>query len=235
MEERLSRTALLIGEEAIGKLQNSHVMLFGLGGVGGYALEALARGGVGKLTLVDFDSVSESNLNRQILATRSTVGLKKTDVAAARVREIAPGVAVLTHEIFVDRENAAALIAGARPDYIIDAIDAVAGKLGIILAAKEAGIPVISSMGTGNKLDPTRFRITDIGKTHTCPLARAMRVELRRLGVAHVDVLWSDELPVTPAKTLTENGKSIPASISYVPSAAGLIIGGYVLRKLAAV
>jgi tRNA A37 threonylcarbamoyladenosine dehydratase len=232
-EECFSRTAALLGEAALEKLKNSHVMLFGLGGVGSYVCEALVRSGVGKLTLVDFDTVSESNRNRQLFALGSTVGMKKVDVAAARAKDISPYVQINTQAVFVDGVSAEALIAAARPDYVVDAIDTVSGKLGIISASHAQGIPVLSCMGTGNKLDPTRFRISDIGKTHTCPLARAMRTALRHAGISHVEVLWSDELPHTAENVPTENGKSIPASVAFVPSAAGLIMAGHVIRKLA--
>lgn len=231
-DERFLRTEMLIGEAALAKLRGSCVMLFGLGGVGGYACEALARAGVGKLVLVDFDTVSQSNINRQILADDTTVGQKKTTVAAARVARISPATTVRLIDTFVDGENAASLIQEVAPQYIIDAIDHVPGKLAIIGAAHEQGIPVVSCMGTGNKLYPEKLQISDISKTHTCPLARSVRAKLRQSGIAHVDVLWSSELPRTPAKPLVEEGRAVPASISFVPSAAGLLLAAHVIRCL---
>lgn len=234
VEVRFSRTAMLLGEQAVHTLGESRVMLFGLGGVGGYACEALARAGVGELILVDFDTVSPSNINRQILADDTTVGQKKTAVAAARIARIAPHTRVQLHEVFVDAQNAEAMITAAMPHYVIDAIDHVPGKLAIITAAQAHGIPVVSCMGTGNKLYPEKLQIGDIAKTHTCPLARAVRAGLRRSGVMHADVLWSSELPRTPAAA-GEGGQRVPASISYVPAVAGLMLGGYVTRRLAQV
>lgn len=233
MNERFFRTAMLLGEEAVARLWSSRVMLFGLGGVGGYACEALARAGVGELILVDFDTVSRSNINRQILADDETVGLPKVAVAAARVARISPKTQVKVVERFVDEENAEELIRASAPHYMIDAIDYVPGKLAIIRAAHAQGIPVISCMGTGNKIYPEKLQISDISKTHTCPLARSVRAKLRAAGIAHVDVLWSSEQPRTPCIPLVEDGRSVPASVSFVPAAAGLLLGGYVVRKLA--
>lgn len=234
IEERFSRTAMLLGEQAVRALGESRVMLFGLGGVGGYTCEALARAGVGELILVDFDTVSPSNINRQILADDTTVGQKKTAVAAARIARIAPGTRIQLREEFADTQNTEAMILSAMPHYVIDAIDYVPGKLAIITAAMAHGIPVISCMGTGNKLYPEKLQIGDIAKTHTCPLARAVRTGLRRAGIFHADVLWSSEMPRTPA-VAGENGQRVPASVSYVPAIAGLMLGGYVIRRLAQV
>ena len=231
-QERFSRTARLLGDAAIEKLQNTHILLFGVGGVGGYVLEALVRAGVGKITVVDADTVSESNLNRQILATTETVGQPKTAAAAARARAINPDVIIAELPVFVEEETAAALIETAAPDYIVDAIDTVSAKVGIIRVAKAQGIPIISSMGTGNKLDPTKLTVTDISKTSICPLARAMRTRLRREGIAHLDVLFSTELPLTPLESEEQNGRHLPASTPFVPAAAGLVIAAHVTRKI---
>ena len=232
VDERFLRTAMLLGEEAVEKLQDSRVMLFGLGGVGGYTCEALARAGVGELILVDFDTVSRSNINRQILADDTTVGQRKTAVAAARVATISPAARVRVVEQFVDEENAEELILAASPSYMIDAIDHVPGKLAIARAAHKHGIPLVSCMGTGNKLYPEKLQISDITKTHTCPLARSVRAKLRREGIGHLDVLWSSEQPRVPAIHMEEEGRAIPASVSFVPATAGLMLAGFVVRRL---
>ena len=232
MEERFFRTAMLLGEEAVKKLENSRILLLGLGGVGGYALEALARAGVGELYLLDADTVSVSNINRQILADDTTVGREKTAVAAERVARINPAARVHTITRFLTDGDAAPLLAEIRPDYVIDAIDTVAAKVDVIRAAKEMGIPIISCMGTGNKLAPEKLTVADITKTHTCPLARSMRARLREAGVAHVDVLFSSETPRTPALRCEEEGRVIPTTVSYVPAVAGMMLGGYVIRRL---
>lgn len=232
VHERFSRTARLLGDAAIEKLHNTHVLLFGVGGVGGYVLEALVRAGIGEITVVDADAVSESNLNRQILATTDTVGELKTAVAAARARAINPDIRIREIPVFVEEGGAAALIAEVAPDYIVDAIDTVSAKVGIIRAATASDIPIISSMGTGNKLDPTKLTVTDISKTSICPLARAMRTRLRREGILHLDVLFSTELPLTPLESEEENGRHLPASTPFVPAAAGLVIASHVVRKI---
>ncbi len=232
-DERFSRTAMLLGEVGLSRLFASRVMLFGLGGVGGYACEALARAGVGHLFLCDFDTVSVSNINRQILADDTTVGQKKTAVASERVRRIHPSAEVTVADLFVDEKNALDLIASFRPDYIIDAIDAVPSKIALIAAASTLSVPIISCMGTGNKLDPEKLAIADISKTHTCPLARAVRTRLRAVGISHVDVLFSTEKPIAPQ--VGEGEKSVPASVSFVPSVAGLMLGGFVIRRLSGV
>ncbi|MBQ8350630.1 MAG: tRNA threonylcarbamoyladenosine dehydratase [Clostridia bacterium] len=232
VDERFCRTAMLLGEEAVFTLQKSRVMLVGLGGVGGYTCEALVRAGIGELILVDFDTVSRSNINRQILADDTTVGRRKTAVAAERIARISPATRVYPVEQFVDTDNAEELILTTAPHYIIDAIDHVPGKLAIIRAAHKHHIPVISCMGTGNKLYPEKLQIGDIAKTHTCPLARTMRAKLRREGIDHLDVLWSSEQPRTPVIPTMEEGRTIPASVSFVPAAAGLMLGGYVVRRL---
>ena len=231
MDERFSRTAALLGEEGLSRLARARVMLVGLGGVGGYAVEALARAGVGHMLFCDFDTVSVSNINRQILALDSTVGQKKTAVAAERVRQINPSAELVTADLFLDETNALDLIASFHPDYIIDAIDAVSSKVALIAAAKTLSVPIISCMGTGNKLEPEKLMVADIAKTHTCPLARAVRTRLRALDIHHVDVLFSTEKPIPPRVPCVE-GKSVPASVSFVPSVAGLMLGGFVIRRL---
>ena len=226
MEERWNdRTRLLLGESATARLAAARVFIAGVGGVGGYAAEMLARSGVGHLTLVDTDCVSVTNLNRQIIATAATVGRKKTALAAERARSINPELDVTEYEMFATAENIPALVRGYAPDFVIDAIDCTASKLSVIATAKELGIPVISCMGTGNKLDPTRFRISDISETRVCPLAKVVRIELRHRGITDVPVLWSDEDPIVRRRT--------PASVSFVPSVAGLLIAGYCIRRLA--
>ena len=218
------RTALMLGESAVERLKQSRVIIFGIGGVGGHALEAIVRAGVGTVAVVDGDRVSRSNLNRQLLATVKTVGMVKTEAARERVAEIAPDCRLITHELFVTPENVSTLNL-AEYDYVIDAIDTVTSKIAIIKEAKKYGVPVISSMGTGNKLDPTRFRVSDIEKTNTDPLARAVRALLKKEGIKKVKVLWSDEPPISV-------GKRTPGSVSFVPSAAGIIIASSVIRDL---
>ncbi len=234
----LHRERMMLGDEAVDNLANKAVLVFGIGGVGSYALEAIVRGGVGRVAIVDNDTVSLTNINRQLIADTSTVGMAKTEVAEKRVKLINPHIQVKAYNIFALPENISKIIDDAAPDYIIDAIDTVTSKLAIIAYAKEKGIPVISSMGTGSKLDPTKFKITDISKTHTCPLAKVMRIKLREMGINHCDVLFSDELPIKAQYASELEGKTarnIPGSISFVPSAAGLIIGGHVIRRLAGV
>ena len=231
-EERFDRTINLIGREAFSRLQNSTVAIFGLGGVGGYAAEALVRSGIGGLVLVDFDTVSVSNINRQIIAAEETVGQKKTEAFAKRAKSINPDVQIKEITEFINAENIEDIFRQNKIDYVVDAIDTVSSKTALISCAHALGIPIISSMGTGNKLDPTLFKITDISKTDTCPLARVMRKKLREIGIFHTDVLYSPEKPVSMAIS-DENGRHIPASIAFVPSVAGLIIGGYVVKKIA--
>ena len=225
LKARLERQITLIGEEKTLKLINSSVCVIGLGGVGGYVCEMLARAGVGRLHLVDCDTVSESNLNRQIIALASTVGKKKTDVLANRVKEINPDCTVTVNDVFVTKENADTVIADSGADIIIDAIDNVSAKTALILSAKQRGIYIFSSMGTGNKLDIHSYKISDISKTNTCGLARAMRKTLSDMGVTDLDVLWSDEPPI-------RIGQRTPASICYMPSAAGLLISEHIIKKI---
>ena len=226
MTDWLMRERMLIGDEAINRLAASRVLLFGVGGVGSYVFEALVRAGVGQLTIVDADKVEPTNLNRQLIADTTTLGIYKVEAAAERAVRINPEIIIDRRAVFADDENICELIDSASPDYIVDAIDTVSSKLEIIRAAKERGIGIVSSMGTGSKLDPTRFRIADISKTHTCPLAKAMRVSLRKLGIEHCDVLFSDEPPIKG------NDGRIVGSVSFVPSAAGLIIAGHTVMCL---
>ena len=226
MTDWLMRERMLIGDEAINRLAASRVLLFGVGGVGSYVFEALVRAGVGQLTIVDTDKVEPTNLNLQLMADTTTLGMYKVDAAAERAVRINPEIIIDRRAVFADEGNICELIDSASPDYIVDAIDTVSSKLEIIRAAKERGIGIVSSMGTGSKLDPTRFRIADISKTHTCPLAKVMRVSLRKLGIEHCDVLFSDEPPIKG------NGERIVGSVSFVPSAAGLIIAGHTVKCL---
>lgn len=234
-EDWLHRERMLLGDESVNALSAKNVLIFGIGGVGSYTLEALVRAGVGTVALVDCDKVSLTNINRQIIADTSTVGLYKTSVASARARLINPKIEVKEYNVFASNENIGKIIDEVRPDYIVDAIDTVTSKLFIISSAKERGIPVISSMGTGGKLDPTRFKIADITKTHTCPLAKVMRLKLRELGIPHCEVLFSDEPPIKaqlPSENSEETSRHIPGSVSFVPSVAGLIIAGHVILSL---
>ncbi len=226
-----SRTALLIGEEGVKKLKNSRVAVFGVGGVGGYVCEALARSGVGALDLIDKDVVNLSNVNRQIIALHSTVGRLKTEVAAERAKDINPDIKVRCHNVFYLPENADEFDFSVY-DYIVDAIDTVSGKIAIIEQAKAANIPVISSMGAGNKLNPTAFEVADIAKTSVCPLARVMRRELKQRGIDHVKVVYSKEEPLPSKCKDEENGKPIAGSIAFVPSVVGLILAGEVIKDL---
>lgn len=230
MEERFERTAMLIGEKAVERLRSASVAVFGVGGVGSYVVEALARAGVGRLLLVDNDTVSVSNINRQLVALHSTVGQLKVDVAAARVRDIQPDCIVQTKAVFYSADTADAIdLSGF--DYIVDAIDTVSAKIELIVRANALHIPIISCMGAGNKLDPTRFEVADIHKTTVCPLARVMRRELRIRGIKACKVVYSKEEPVSPPAA---DGKRYPASISFVPSAAGLVLAAEVVKDLIA-
>ncbi|MDD6643253.1 MAG: tRNA threonylcarbamoyladenosine dehydratase [Firmicutes bacterium] len=234
MENPFIRQEMLLGAEAMQRLRQAHVIVFGIGGVGSYVAEGLARAGVGALTLVDSDTIGLSNLNRQLCALHSTLGQYKSDVMAARIRDINP-LCRVTSMPTLYREDTKEVFFQERYDYIVDAIDLVSCKLSLIQTAIERGIPIVSAMGTGNKLDPTRFRITDISKTSGCHLARVMRRELRNRGILHHTVLYSEELPKTPAdlETPPPGRRSIPASVSWVPSCAGLMLAGYVVQQLA--
>ena len=226
-----SRTIALLGADGLKKLNNAHVAVFGLGGVGGYVVEALARSGVGSLTLVDNDVVSISNLNRQIIALHSTVGKLKTDVFSSRIQDINPDCKVQTLPLFVLPDNVQT-IDFSKFDYVVDAIDTVSGKLAIIAQAKSYNVPVLSSMGTGNKLDAQKFEIADIEKTSVCPLARVMRRELKKRGINGVKVLYSKEEPITPNTSQTDANKPLVGSVAFVPSVAGLLIAGEVVKDL---
>ena len=233
MEHQFDRTALLLGDEGVEKLRRSRVAVFGVGGVGGYAVEALARSGIGTLDLIDNDTVSVTNLNRQIIALHSTLGQYKVDAAAARVKDICPDTVVNAHRCFYMPETAAQFDF-TQYDYIIDAIDTVTGKLELVMRAKEAGTPIICSMGAGNKLDASGFKVADIYKTSGCPLARVMRLECRKRGIRHLKVVFSEEPPMRPAASGEDAppGKTIPGSAAFVPSVAGLILAGEVIRDL---
>lgn len=232
MIDQFSRTELLIGKEGIKRLQASRVAVFGIGGVGGYAAEALARSGVGALDLIDNDTVSLTNLNRQIIATHETIGKYKTDVMRDRILAIHPQAAVTVHKCFYLPETAGQFDFG-QYDYVVDAVDTVTAKLEIIMQAKNRGVPVISCMGAGNKLDPTRFQVADIYQTTVCPLAKVMRRELKKRGVKELKTVFSTEPAMTPAfsEEVTEK-RTTPGSISFVPSVAGLILAGEVIRDL---
>ena len=227
METMYSRTEGLIGKEGVERLKAASVLVVGVGGVGGYAVEALARAGVGRICVVDSDKVAPSNLNRQIIATQKTVGMAKVDAIMQRILDINPDCKVTAHEIFFTKE-CAPVLNFSEYDYILDCIDSVKSKIELIRLAKEAGTPIISAMGAGNKLDPTRFRITDISKTYEDPLAKVVRVELRKLGINHLKVVFSDEPPV-------RCGERTPMSISFIPSVMGLIMAGEVIGEIAKV
>lgn len=234
MSERFIRTELILGEDALKKLSSARVAVFGVGGVGGYAAEALARSGVGAIDIIDNDTISKSNLNRQIYALESTVGRYKVDVAAERIKDINPDCIVTTYAKFYTPDTSSEFDF-TQYDYIIDAIDTVAGKLELAVQAQKAGVPIISSMGTGNKLDPTAFEVTDINKTSVCPLARVMRYELRRKGVKKLKVVYSKETPLVPRKfeePSQASRRQIPGSTSFVPPVAGMIMAGEVIKDL---
>jgi tRNA A37 threonylcarbamoyladenosine dehydratase len=217
---------MLIGTDALEKLKSATVAVFGVGGVGGYAVEALARAGVGRLVLVDSDVVSLSNINRQIIATHRTVGMYKTEAMRDRLLEINPDIEIELHTVFFD-ETRVLDFDFSSYDYVVDAIDSIGAKIELIVAAKSAGTPIISAMGAGNKLDPTRFEISDISKTEVCPLARAVRTRLRKRGINNLKVVYSKELP-----HVANDGERVPASISFVPSAMGLVIASAVVKDI---
>ena len=258
MKEQFQRTEMLIGKEALEKLFQAHVAVFGVGGVGGYVVEALARAGIGALTLIDHDTFSESNLNRQILATHDTIGRRKVDVAKERILSINPDCKVSTMPVFVLTADAKEKAAAEAPDpenekldfqsidsfdfscydYVVDAIDTVTGKLAIIEKAKREGVKVISCMGTGNKMDPTEFRVADLYKTSVCPLAKVMRRECKKRGIESLKVVYSTEEPIKPVKQEEQNEnvrqKDVPGSNSFTPAAAGLVIASEVVKDLIA-
>ena len=234
METPFSRTQMLLGPEAMEKLRQSRVAVFGIGGVGGYVVEALARAGIGALDLVDHDRIALSNLNRQIIATRETLGQYKVDVAEARIHSINPDCKVTVHRIFFLPETREQFMFSDY-DYVVDAIDTVAGKLALVETAKAAGTPIICAMGAGNKLDPSAFRVADIYETSVCPLARVMRSECRKRGIDRLKVVYSTEPPLQPLQQPEASSsarRSTPGSVSFVPSVAGLILAGEVIRDL---
>ena len=233
MEDQFSRTRLLLGKDAMEKLKNARIAVFGIGGVGGYTVEALARSGVGALDLIDNDTINLSNLNRQIVALHSTVGQYKVDVMKARIADISPQTKVTTHRVFFLPETADSFDF-SQYDYVIDAVDTVSAKLSIIEKAVSADVPVISCMGTGNKLNPTALQVTDISKTSGCPLARVMRRELRARGITHLPVVFSGEQPfrAVAAQKDETSGKMPPASAVFVPATAGLLLANEVVRTL---
>ena len=249
MLTQFSRTELLLGKEAMDKLKNSRVAVFGIGGVGGYVCEALVRSGIGAFDLIDNDKVCMSNLNRQIIATRNTVGKYKTEVMKSRILEINPETEVNIHNCFFLPENAEEF-PFEEYDYVVDAVDTVTAKIALVMKCKEMDVPIISSMGAGNKLDASAFRVTDIYKTKVCPLAKVMRRELKKRGVKKLKVVYSEEKPIRPMEDTSDNcstetvcqdgveykaakRRSTPGSVAFVPSVAGLIIAGEVIKDLA--
>ena len=248
MENQFERTELLLGKDAIQKLKNAHVAVFGVGGVGGFVVEALVRSGVGEIDVIDKDTVSLSNINRQIIALHSTVGQPKVEVIKNRALDINPNVKINAFETFF-LPDTADMFDFSKYDYVVDAIDTVKGKIEIILRAEKAGVKIISSMGAGNKLDPTRFEVSDIYKTSVCPLARVMRRELKARGIKKLKVVYSEEIPTRPiedmaiscrtncicppgAKHKCTERRDIPGSVAFVPSVVGLIIAGEVIKDL---
>ena len=240
MADQYSRTRLLLGAEGLEKLRNARVAVFGLGGVGGYAMEALARSGIGQLDLIDDDEINLTNLNRQVLALHSTIGVSKVEAAKERILDIDSTIQVRTYQTFYLPENARQFDF-SQYDYVLDAIDTVTGKLELIAQAKAAGVPIISCMGTGNKLDPTGFRVSDISKTRGCALARIMRKECAKRGLKGVKVVWSEELPMEIQMDPDEfresqregsSRRALPGSVAFVPGVAGLIMAGEVIKDL---
>lgn len=229
--EKFSRTELLIGKNAVEKLAKSRVAVFGVGGVGGYVVEALVRSGVGTLDLIDNDDVSISNINRQIIATTKTVGRSKVEVAKERALEINPDVKINIYQMFYTTDTASQFDF-SQYDYVVDAIDTVGGKLSLVEMSKLAEVPIICAMGAGNKLDSTKFEVADISETSVCPLARVMRTELKKRNISDVKVVYSKEIPQKSDLIDEKTGKSIPGSISFVPSVVGLIIAGEVIKDL---
>lgn len=230
--EEFSRTELLINKEGLTKLNNACIIVFGIGGVGGYVVEALVRAGIGEIHLVDHDFVSVSNINRQIIAMQDTVGLKKVDVMKERIANINPNCKVVCYDTFF-LEDTVSLFDFTKYDYIVDAIDTITAKLKLIEIANDLNIPIISSMGTGNKLDPTKLEVTDITKTSICPLARVMRRELKKRNIKHLKVVYSTEKPIETNATIDpETKKKTPGSISFVPSCAGLMLASVVVNEL---
>ena len=230
MSKQFSRTEVLIGKERVEKLQNSKVAIFGIGGVGSYVVEGLARAGIGSFILIDKDVVDETNINRQIIATKKTIGIPKVEVARQRILDINPNAKIEIREEFFLPESIDFF--DKKIDYVIDCVDTITAKIEIIVRAKKHNIPVISCMGTGNKLDPTKFEVEDIYKTSICPLAKVMRKELKQRGIENLKVVYSKEEPIKTNLFDEETNKQIPGSISFVPSVAGLIIAGEVVKEL---
>ena len=234
MINEFSRTELLFGEDKLNILKKSRVAIFGVGGVGGYVAEALARSGVGTIDLVDNDVVSLTNINRQIIALHSTIGMPKVEVMAERIRDINPQAVVNVHNCFYTPETSGDFDF-SKYDYVVDAIDTVAGKIELVMQAQSAKTPIICSMGAGNKLDPTAFEVADIYRTSVCPLARVMRYELKKRGVKKLKVVYSKEIPVTPFENKEaedSSRRSTPGSVAFVPSVAGLVIASEVIKDL---
>ena len=231
MNEQHSRTEMLLGTEGVLRLNNARVAIFGVGGVGGYAAEALARAGVGRIDLVDSDRVSLSNINRQIIATHNTVGMYKTEAMKERILSINPEAEVVCHNLFFDEENKNEFDFKSY-DYVVDAIDSLSSKVELIASASAVSTPIISAMGAGNKLDPTLFEVSDISKTTVCPLARAVRIALRKKGINHLKVVYSKEPPVIPPEVSDGVKKRVPGSVSFVPSVMGLILAGEVIKDI---
>lgn len=236
--DQFSRTQLLLGTQAMQRLQAARVAVFGIGGVGGYVCEALVRSGVGRFDLIDSDTVCPSNLNRQIIATWDTVGRYKVDVMRERMLSINPACDVQVHRCFYLPETAKDFDFSSY-DYVVDAVDTVTAKVSLVLEAQRSGVPIISSMGAGNKLDPSRFRVADIYKTSGCPLARVMRQALKKRGVRRLKVVFSDEIPTRPEQVpqaeAAAGRRDIPGSVAFVPSVAGLILAGEVVKDLSGV
>ena len=235
MPDQFSRTQLLIGADAVSRLKKSRVAVFGIGGVGSYTVEALARSGVGTLDLIDNDTVALTNINRQLIAVHSTIGMYKVDAAKKRLLDINPDIKINTYKTFYTPENSCDFDF-SQYDYVVDAIDTVSGKIELVMQAEKAGVPIISSMGAGNKLDAAAFEVADIYKTSVCPLARVMRRELKKRGIKKLKVVYSQEEPRSPVEKSDEDPgtrRQIPASIAFVPSTVGLIIAGEVIKDLA--
>lgn len=232
MKEQFERTELLLGIEAVTRLQEKRVAVFGIGGVGGIAAEALVRSGIGAIDLIDKDEISVTNINRQIIATHKTVGMSKVQVMRERLLDINPDCKIIAHECFFLPETADQFCF-LNYDYIIDAVDTVTAKLELVMQAEKAGIPIISSMGAGNKLDASRFEVADIAKTSVCPLARVMRKELKKRNIFHLKVVYSKEEPLVPKRQMIEEGRrALPGSVAFVPPVAGLLLAGEVIRDL---
>ncbi|WP_294405996.1 tRNA threonylcarbamoyladenosine dehydratase [uncultured Clostridium sp.] len=239
MEHSLTRIELVIGSDGLNKLRNSKVIVFGVGGVGGFAVEALARAGVGEITIVDNDTVSLTNLNRQIIATYDTIGQPKVEVMKQRIQSINKDCNVITRQVFVNNDNIEELI-GKDMDYVIDAIDTVSAKLGLAEYCYKNDIKIISSMGTGNKIDPSKFKVSDVFKTQVCPLAKVMRHELRKRGVKKLKVVYSEEMPRKPKSEYTTEVKGsakrpVPGSVSFVPPVSGMIMAGEVIKDISGI